>query len=124
MPEDPISIKKAKNVATRAAGKAIRKLIAGDTDDEHKELTPPRAYHQTGDLSDAEHDPKDGWNEDVAVKHGHFLLLLKPQVALRSERDNSNIVAVGKFQLSDRVVRDTDVTPRSEYRITSQLFDS
>lgn len=98
-PEDPISVKKAKNVASRAAGKAIRKLMVGDPGQD-KTTAAPRANHQTGDIQESDHDPKDGWGDDVAVRHGHFMLLLKPQVALRSERDSgSDVVAVGEATL-------------------------
>ena len=91
--EPVTSAKTVRKTASRAAEKALRKLIPG----EHsvaRSKSPP-ALHQEDDPGTWE-DPKAGWSDDVVVRKKHFCLLLKPQIALCSEIDaESNLIAVG-----------------------------
>lgn len=85
---------KPKNVANRVAGLA-RKIKHGETTLD-KSVSPQRPSHELPDIYSKE-NPKQGWSNDVQVKNGHYMLLLKPQIALRSEGLDSDVIAVGKL---------------------------
>lgn len=94
-PTEPANAKKQKNAATRAAGKALRRIMPGD----HPQAEKPsarRAVHQTADIM-AKEDPRHGLSDESVVRSGHFMLMLKPQIVLRSEAGaGTDLVAVGE----------------------------
>jgi hypothetical protein len=93
--ERVIGSKKARNAATRVAGKALRKIIPGDAASNEKPHASQKA-HQTADMRGKE-NARSGLSDEAVVKNGHFMLLLKPQVALRNENGLANdLVAVGE----------------------------
>lgn len=92
-PEHIANAKTARSTATHVAGKALRKIIPGDHASSGK---PQGAHHQTADMRGKE-NARSGLSDEAVVKNGHFMVLLKPQVALRSENGLiSDLVAVGE----------------------------
>jgi hypothetical protein len=74
---------------------ALRKLIAGEY--AGRRPMAHRAFHQTTNNDRKGDNPREGWSSDVIAREGHLMLLLKPQIVLRSERDvGSHLVAVGE----------------------------
>ena len=43
-------------------------------------------------------DPLDGWAEGVSARRGHFCLLLKPQIVLRSNDDEESVCVLAAVQ--------------------------
>ena len=43
-------------------------------------------------------DPLHGWAEGVSARKGHFCLLLKPQIVLRSTEDNDAVCVLAAVQ--------------------------
>ena len=43
-------------------------------------------------------DPLEGWAEGVSARRGHFCLLLKPQIVLRSNEDNESVCILAAVQ--------------------------
>lgn len=81
-----------KNVANRVAGFA-RKIKHTEVIHD-KSVSPQRPSHELPDIYSKE-NPKQGWSNDVEIRNGHYMLLLKPQIALRSEGLGSDVIAVG-----------------------------
>lgn len=87
-----------------AAAAALRKLLTGE------DRTSVEAAHEpVVDLTTQEIDPMSGWSDGVSIRKGHFCLLLKPQIVLRSEAsaDAVCILAAVQGKLQSYAVMDT-----------------
>lgn len=94
--EHPTGAQTARNAAARVAGKPLPRIIPNDHVSNKKQTTSQKVKHQTTDTQDGE-DPRSGLPDEAVVKNGHFMLLLKPQIALRSENGVGNdLIAVGE----------------------------
>ena len=79
----------------QAAAVAVKKLLGGDTN----ASTPSVDFApQTVSKLPPSVDPLHGWAEGVSARKGHFCLLLKPQIVLRSTEDNDAVCVLAAVQ--------------------------
>ncbi len=81
--------------SVHAAAMALRKLLTGDNDDR---TSVEVAKAPVVDLTSQEIDPTSGWSEGVSIRKGHFCLLLKPQIVLRSEASPEAVCILAAVQ--------------------------
>ena len=80
--------------SAQAAAIAVKKLLVGDGGS-----TPSVEFiPQTVSKLPATIDPLHGWGEGVSPRKGHFCLLLKPQVVLRSSADTESVCVLAAVQ--------------------------
>ena len=73
----------------------MKKLLGGD----NNSTTPSVDFiPQTVSKLPAAVDPLHGWAEGVSANRGHFCLLLKPQIVLRSTEDNDAVCVLAAVQ--------------------------
>ena len=81
--------------SAQAAAAAVKKLLVGDG----AGSTPSVEFvPQTVSKLPAVVDPLNGWAEGVSARKGHFCLLLKPQIVLRSNEDNESVCVLAAVQ--------------------------
>lgn len=118
-PEQPQPKKTKGRAATRAAGKALRKIMPGDTQTERQSVG--KALHHTADIVEKE-DPRHGLSERFPQKRSHYMLMLKPQVVLRSENGaGSDLIAVGTYSRGAIPSQKLPDFAFSKHRLTPQL---
>ncbi|KAI0750742.1 golgi-body localization protein domain-containing protein [Daedaleopsis nitida] len=83
--------------SAQAAAIAVKKLLVGDS---HGGGTAPTVEFvpQTVSKLPATVDPLHGWAEGVSARKGHFCLLLKPQIVLRSNEDDESVCVLAAVQ--------------------------
>ncbi|OSD04190.1 hypothetical protein PYCCODRAFT_1476242 [Trametes coccinea BRFM310] len=80
--------------SAQAAAVAVKKLLVGEGGSTSSvEFVP-----QTVSKLPASIDPLHGWGEGVSPRKGHFCLLLKPQVVLRSDADSESVCVLAAVQ--------------------------
>ncbi|KAH9899928.1 golgi-body localization protein domain-containing protein [Cubamyces lactineus] len=80
--------------SAQAAAIAVKKLLVGEGGS-----TPSVEFvPQTVSKLPATIDPLHGWGEGVSPRKGHFCLLLKPQVVLRSNADTESVCVLAAVQ--------------------------
>ena len=81
--------------SAQAAAAAVKKLLVGDG----AGSTPSVEFvPQTVSKLPSAVDPLYGWAEGVSARKGHFCLLLKPQVVLRSEASAEAVCVLAAVQ--------------------------
>lgn len=114
--------------SAQAAAQAVRKILTGGDSGSKTSLdviSEPSGY--TAEVA----DPMKGWAEGVSLRKGHFCLLLKPQLVLRSE-DSVEAVCVlaavqGKLQtynIMDDANVDDPVSGKIMSRCAMPLYHS
>lgn len=79
--------------SAQAAAQAVRKILIGDAFKTSLEVpTEPLGY------SSDEAEPMKGWAEGVSLQKGHFCLLLKPQLVLKSETNAESVCVLAAVQ--------------------------
>lgn len=77
----------------QAAATAIRKILGGDGESksfpEHTETCQEKMEHL---------DPLSGWSDGVTLNRSHFVMLLKPQLVLRSDVTESSVCILTALQ--------------------------
>ncbi|KZS98046.1 hypothetical protein SISNIDRAFT_449676 [Sistotremastrum niveocremeum HHB9708] len=86
-------------VPTRGA-QAIRNLLGRD--ERKSEDEPEEDEQDISSLITRKFDPALGWTEGISVRAGHFCLLLKPQVVLRSEKGPDSVLVLAAANVSLR----------------------
>ncbi|KAI0719613.1 golgi-body localization protein domain-containing protein [Cerioporus squamosus] len=80
--------------SAQAAAAAVKKLLVGDAASAPSvEFVP-----QTVSKLPSAVDPLHGWAEGVSARKGHFCLLLKPQIVLRSTEDSESVCVLAAVQ--------------------------
>lgn len=74
---------------------ALRKLLTGESDDK---TSIEVCKEPLVDLTTEEINPMNGWSDDVSIRKGHFCLLLKPQIVLRSEASADAVCILAAVQ--------------------------
>lgn len=77
--------------SAQAAAMAVRKMFIGASD-----VHTTVEVSQHDDLDNV--DPLSGWSDGVALEKGHFCLLLKPQIVLRSEAEAGAVLILAAVQ--------------------------
>ncbi|KAI9001069.1 golgi-body localization protein domain-containing protein [Trametes punicea] len=80
--------------SAQAAAVAVKKLLMG----EGGATSSVEFVPQTVSKLPASVDPLHGWGEGVSARKGHFCLLLKPQVVLRSNADTESVCILAAVQ--------------------------
>ena len=79
----------------QAAALAMRRILTGGDGTPRTSLeVSSEPMEENPDYS----DPMNGWSEGVALEKGHFCLLLKPQLVLRSEASNEAVCVLAAVQ--------------------------
>lgn len=86
-------------VPTRGA-QAIRNLLGRD--ERKSEDEPDEEEQDISSLITRKFDPSLGWTEGISVRAGHFCLLLKPQVVLRSEKGPDSVLVLAAANVALR----------------------
>ena len=81
--------------AAQAAAVAVKKLLIGDGNTSTPSLD---SVPHTVSRLPPNVDPLHGWAEGVSARKGHFCLLLKPQIVVRSNEDNDAVCVLAAVQ--------------------------
>ena len=84
--------------SAQAAAHAFKKILIGGSDGDPNpgiecSDDPLPFANATADL-----DPMRGWSDGVSLQKGHFCLLLKPQLVLRSETSSEAVCVLAAVQ--------------------------
>lgn len=79
--------------SAQAAAHAVRKILTGGDGGSKTSLDVV-----TESLTVDDADPMRGWAEGVTLQKGHFCLLLKPQLVLRSEANTEAVCVLAAVQ--------------------------
>ncbi|TBU45037.1 golgi-body localization protein domain-containing protein [Dichomitus squalens] len=82
------------SLSAHAAAAKIKTFLTGDSAGD----TPVEFAPQTVSKLSPTVDPLYGWAEGVSVRKGHFCLLLKPQIVLRSNDDRESVCVLAAVQ--------------------------
>ncbi len=88
---DDIRDKKHKKTtnSAQAAANVLRKMLVGDDE---------VAFRTSGLEEGKPFDPLDGWSDGVAIRKGHFCLLLKPQIVLKCDASEDAVCVLAALQ--------------------------
>jgi hypothetical protein len=81
--------------AAQVAAQAVRKIL---TVGDGVLRTSLQVSSDRLDGNAQDHDPMRGWAEGVSLEKGHFCLLLKPQLVLRSEASKEAVCVLAAVQ--------------------------
>ncbi|KAF8341579.1 RNA pol II promoter Fmp27 protein domain-containing protein [Cantharellus anzutake] len=94
---EPLDTAQPAPKGSQGPAKVLRRILANETRGQEKKFATSQKYGTAGDQGTPE-NPLQGWTDGVVAKRNDFVLLLKPQVILRSELNpDSNLIAVGEY---------------------------
>jgi hypothetical protein len=91
--------------SAQAAAQALRKLLIGDIATKSSIEVSDYVSSPRPELV----DPLDGWSDGVSLRKGHFCLLLKPQIVLKSEESVCILAAVQAKLQSFEIMDDSNL---------------
>ncbi|KAI0347243.1 hypothetical protein BDW22DRAFT_1322640 [Trametopsis cervina] len=108
----------------QAAAQAMRRILTGGDSGPRTSIeVPPEPFEEA--LSET--DPMKGWGEGVSLQKGHFCLLLKPQLVLRSEASKEAVCVLaavqGKLQTYN-ILDDANIDDPVSGKVMSRNFAS